>query len=482
VRNKISNIFCSLFLLILLLLVPQGGNANVNIVMNPSCETIFISASEQLLRSRTEMLTRDKGSRIERRIKILTTGERADAAPNIDAEDIHIDSADPSLVMPIYYPDGAKKYRINFSGMRYIEAENVKDFFSGGIFKVQQSRGFYSDGTEMLGPYHNASWPWDVVIYQNNQGKNIALGGVMRQPGKGQLPSVGSDNITRSRWWGDVQFTKNSQGEFEEHIIWRGPINDFNQNFSTPPSWVFHGYGGTLLSEFNPRTGEHELVKNEKGNYTLFYERVTEEKVGADGQAMPWITTMFSREMDPSMTHTVGTEFPVTNLISPVSKTYFKALKRGSENEQNGFLAEGGNVLIEKNSKMLIKAWSANDFVRKYGIYLDYLPGHSNPQTMYTPVTDAGGELIDFANTMGLREIMNATWLGRPQLIYAPDGKLWLEFHFVPKESIPPGAPVEGWPSAKDFVKYGRITAIAPVRIEMINKQPHLKLDLDGNH
>jgi hypothetical protein len=88
--------------------------------------------------------------------------------------------------------------------------------------------------------------------------------------------------------------------------------------------------------------------------------------------------------------------------------------------------------------------------------------------------------MVDFATTLNLREMMNATWVGRPQLNYDPQGKLWLSFHFVPKDSIPEGAPVEGWPSAKDFPEYGRITAMIPVKFEYdAIGQPMLKKDID---
>lgn len=443
-----------------------------------SCKAAVGTKLMALKESRAKMFSRDRGPKIERRIKILTTGRRQDASPDMDPGDFNIDSADPSLIMPIIYPDGTKKYRINFSAMRYIEADSITSFFHGGVFKVRRTRGFYADGTEMVGPYHLSSWPWDVVIYKNKDGKNIALGGVMKQPAPGTLPNVAEHNKSRSRWWGDVRYVKNWKGEYEEHIIWQGPVHDFNQNPLSPDSWIYHGYGGTLLTQFNPVTGEHELVKNKNGNYVLFYERVTEEKANAHGIMLPWVTTMFSREMDPSLTHTVGPEVQVTNLINPRTGNYYKSTKRGTETVHDGYLGEGGNVLIEKRFNMPIKAWSANDYVRKYGIYLDYRPANSDPMGMYKPVVDKNGELIDFASKLDLRKIMNATWVGRPQLIYDPQGNLWLLFHFVPIESIPKGGPVEGWPSAEHFVKYGRITAMAPVAIKLVGGQPHLILDV----
>lgn len=188
---------------------------------------------------------------------------------------------------------------------------------------------------------------------------------------------------------------------------------------------------------------------------------------------------MFVREILPTLDKTVGPETKVTSLRSPKTGRYFQAARRGLKGARESYLVEGGNVFME-NGNRPIKAFSANDYVRKYGISLDYLPAGSNLQAPFKPVMDANGELIDFATTMNLREIMHGTWLGRPQLETAPDGKLWMKFHFVPIESIPKGAPVEGWPSEKDFVKYGRITAAAPVKIvNDKNGQPLLQLDID---
>lgn len=170
----------------------------------------------------------------------------------------------------------------------------------------------------------------------------------------------------------------------------------------------------------------------------------------------------------------------LTMAAPPVTHNPFKSTIRGDQSHPSGYLAEGGNVLIEKKTGMVIKAFSANDFVGRYGIYLDYLPAGENLKSTFKPVIDQSGELIDFASTMNLRELLDATWLGRPQLEYAPDGKLWMKFHFVPIQSIPPGFPVEGWPTPEQFVGYGRIAAEAPVKI-VFNSDgvPHLELDID---
>jgi hypothetical protein len=465
-----------LLITVMLGLLPAGHA----LARSNSCSSLFLDLSEtQKQKLRLEnMQAKDTSSKIERRIKKMTTGERRDADSNMDPADIRIDSADPSLIMPITYPNGVTKYRINFSGLRYIESNSPRDFFRGGVFKVHRSRGFYADGTEMVGPYHNASWPWDVVIYKNDFGQNIALGGVMEQPRPGVLPDVAVDNPTRTRWWGKVKHVEVSPNVFEEHIIWQGPVHDFN--YSKSKTWELHGYGGTLLTKFNPKTGEHELVKLKNGNYVLFYERVSEVKKNEHGHQSPWVTTLFVREMDPSMTKTVGPEIMVTDIISPVTNKPFKATERGFGKNLEGYLAEGGNVLIELAQKTAIKAFSGNDYVGKYGIFLDYLPTGKNLKSMFTPVMDSHGELIDFATTMNLRKLLNATWLGRPQMEYDPDGKLWLRFHYVDINSIPHGGPIEGWPSADQFIGYGRTTAQIPVRIEYDKKnQPRLELDID---
>ncbi|RYZ64683.1 MAG: hypothetical protein EOP05_21675, partial [Proteobacteria bacterium] len=150
----------SSFVLITLLspLAVQAGAVN-------TCAAIFDAKSTTALEiSRAQMFSRDPdlSKPIERRIKILVSGLRKDAVSTIDPADQKIDFADPSLTMPITYPNGVTKYRINASGLRYIEADRPDDFFRGGIFQVQRSRGFYPDGSEMRGAYHNEAWSWDV--------------------------------------------------------------------------------------------------------------------------------------------------------------------------------------------------------------------------------------------------------------------------------------------------------------------------------
>lgn len=437
-----------------------------------------LSPAEKIAYRHKHMLSMDPaGKAIERRPKILTTGDRKDAAANMDPQDVRIDTADPSLVMPITYPNGVTKYRINFSGHRYIEADTVEELYRGGAKKVLRARGFYKDGTEMVGPYHNASWPWDVVIYRNEANENIALGGAMVQAEPGKLPNVAEHNKTRSRWWGKVQHVEIAPGQYEERIIWQEPVHDFNKS-PAHTGWEYHGYGGTLLTKFNAKKGIHEPVKNERGNYTLFYERVLEEKRDGD-YARPWITTQFAREMDPSLKFTVGPEVMVTDITSPITGKYYEATRRGTAEHVEGYLAEGGNVLIERKHGAMLKAWSGNDYVRRYGIFLDYLPKGQQIKGSFIPVMDEKGEMVDFAAKLNLRKLLNATWVGRPQMEYDPTGQLWLRFHFVDIKTIPKGGPIEGWPSAEQFPEYARTSAQIPVKITYDqNGKPSIELDI----
>lgn len=477
-QSKLSVLILFLFFLIQPI-YSQGSVSSCSSALIHSSEQAewkLLSPQEQYLLRKIEMYTPSAQGVIERRPIIKTSGLRADATPDIDPADFTVDTADPSLVMPITYPNGVTKYRINFSGLRFIEADRPEELFKPGINKVMRSRGFYKDGTEMTGSYHNEAWPRDVVIYKNDAGEWIALGGVMEQPAPGVLPKVGEHNQTRSRWWGSVSHVEIKPGVYEEHIVWQAPVHDFN--LVKHDGWEYHGYGGTLVTEFNPKTGIHEPIKNQNGNYTLMYERVTEERHG-----MPWLTLTFMREMDPSLTHTVGPEINVTNIISPTTGKIFEALRRGGERETTGYLREGDNVLKEKEYNQYIKSGSGNDYVRKYGVYLDYrLPGES-AQGTFKNVVDGNGQLIDFATTLKLREMVNGTWVGRPQLNYDPNGKLWLSFHFVHKESIPTGGPVEGWPSYHDFPHYARIMAMVPVKfIHDKSGQPILVKDIDPKY
>jgi hypothetical protein len=143
-------------------------------------------------------------------------------------------------------------------------------------------------------------------------------------------------------------------------------------------------------------------------------------------------------------------------------------------------LAEGASVIRELERGYLIKSFSAGEFSGRYGIYLDYLPGSADPHLQFRPAVDETGELVDFADRLDLRELLNATWVGRPVLEYAPDARLWLRFHFVPIDILPDGAPIEGLPPFELWGSYPRFIAQVPVRIEYDqNGAPDLELDLD---
>ncbi len=292
---------------------------------------------------------------------------------------------------------------------------------------------------------------------QNDLGEWIALGGVMEQPAPGQLPKVHNSIAPDRDVWGTVKHVEVADGVYEEHITWQGPVHDFNR--AKHRSWIYHGYGGTLVTKFNSKSGVHEPIKTENGNYILVYERVTEER-----DNMPWLTTTFMREMDPSLKFTTGPEIEVTNLISPKTGEYFQALRRGFGGKLEGYLREGDNVLFELSRKQYIKAGSANDYVGNYGIYLDYLEPGQGPIGKYKNVVDDKGELIDFATHLKLREL-GLTWVGRPQLMYVGRNDLRLALHGVETKNLPADAPHSGWPTCEQFCHYGRVTLLVPVKI-----------------
>jgi hypothetical protein len=409
---------------------------------------------------------------IQRRIKIITDGHTT-----LKDSPFIVDSADPSLVQPISYPGHPTRYRISFTGMFYIEASDPADFFRGGIFPIQRARGFYPDGTEMEILYDGAASPWDVIWVQNHQGSQLAFGGLMEQSSPGELPGLDRNN-TRSRWWGEVKRVKLRSGKYEERIKWRKPLHDFNRR-PRRNHWIGHGYGGTLLTSFDPAKGIHVPERLGNGNFLLFYERISHEEDGSGGPPRPWITNIFARELIPSLKNAAGPEYLSTDLISPLTGNYFSATARGLKGDE-GYLVEGPAVFREREHGQLIKTFSAGDFTGRYGIFLDYLSPGADPRGKFHPVTGEDGELIDFASVLNLREILNATWVGRPLLEYAPDGKLWLRFHFVPIDVLPPEAPVEGLPPYELWGSYPRFIAQVPVRIQFDKSgQPGLALDLD---
>ncbi len=434
---------------------------------------------DKWIKAENEYLKKDRSkNKIERRIKILTTG-RSD----IESEFL-IDSPDPSVVHRVRYPNNTWGYRISFTGMFYIEAPSPKIFYQGGDFKILKSAGQYPDGTKMDFSYDGYASPWDTIIYQNTTGENIAFGGMMEQQTGGVLPEL-DFNWTRSRWWGTVQHIKNANGHYDETIHWQrsltrpaDELNEFN--------WLGHSYGGTLLSHFDAKSQMLLPLLSAENNFTFFYETVT-----SDLHSMPWETSIVAKQLHGSLKKTLGeTKLSVSPQKSDSSdffethhqnddQAYYHAASRG-ENAQNGYLVEGPQVMVHEPTGVLLQTFSAGDFTGRYGMYLAFLPYAFDPLSRFEPAVDKYNELVDFAESLHLRDILQATWMGRPALDVDPDQNLWLRFHFVPVDILPPGAPIEGHPPYEYLGSYPRYAAQIPVKI-VFDKQnrPAIEWDLD---
>lgn len=434
---------------------------------------------------------------VQRRPKEMTSGDHADTVGVVNQGDVRLDNADPSIVQQIVYPDGTVKFRVGTSGHFFMEFDNPVDAYRGGIKKVSRSRGFYQDGTEFKGPYHPAAWPWDVVIYRNRDGEQIALGGVMRQPAPGQLPNVAEHNPSRSRTWGIVNHVKKADGTWEERVTFYKPVHDFNRRGGGHQGWELHGYGGVLKTVFNPLKGYNEPLVDKDGFYELDYERVKTAKT-VDGRSMPWETNLFTRKMHPSLKTTVGPEVEIMPIKNPKTGDYFIGSRRGQNGKVDGYLLEGGNFFRSLTESIDLTVFSGGDYVSRYGIFMGQ---KKYDETTYQPIVDRDGELIDFADTLNLRKIFNGNWVGRGlieiaptdallkaiaekravvydeqpgkvydrkthKLIYEASKHLWLRFHYLDLSTLPEGYSGDGWaPSYEIFVQLARLVAQVPVKL-----------------
>lgn len=402
-----------------------------------------------------------------RTIKTLTSGLHEHSDGTIDPREPAIDTADPSAPFTLTLPNGKRVVRIYFSGLRFLESDTLDDILKGGTQTVRRIRGFYADGTEMTGLYHQDYFPWDPELHVLDDGTMIAHGGVAPQPGPGQLPPPVRGNVGRTRMWAKVKFFEREPGKYEEHWIFQGSLFGHEPTFD---NWVtnkhFHNYGATLF-----RWPDGSYVRDEAGKYIMVYERVTEER-----DRLPWNTEVFAVKVDPSLTTTVGPSVLVQS-TRRADGSFFKVSER--DGGRKGYLLEGGRPIAVKfeGGYRWIIAMSGGDFVSdRYGIKLAFSQ-NDQPISAYSPVVDANGEMIDFA--IVLRCVLNATWgPGRPSLFYDDHGRMWMAMHFISKDQIPDGEVKSGWPrTMEEFTRRHRRAAVVPVKIVFQRGQPQLQLN-----
>jgi len=426
-----------------------------------SCEPELLTLSEKR--------DPEHSPRSLRTIKILTSGHHADSDGTIDPREPAIDTADPSAPFFLTLPNGKKVVRIYLSGLRYLQGATLEDLLKGGIQKVHKIRGFYADGTEMNGLYHEDSFPWDPELHVLDDGTMIGHGGVIPQVTPGTIPTVRNHNAARTRMWAKVEFVETKPGHFEERWHFQGSIFGHTPTFDR---WLssqhFHNYGATFF-----RWPDGRYVRDEQGNYTMLFEGVTEERLGK-----PWNTEVFAIKVDPTLTRTIGTPILIQSTRKGKTRSvHFKASERQRGTE--GYLLEGGRpIAVKFNGRYRwIVAMSGGDYVTtRYGVHLSFNDSE-NPMSPYSPVLDSSGELIDFAHI--LRCLLHATWgPGRPSLFYDSFGRLWMAIHFISKHQIPDGEVKDGWPaSPEEFIRRHRRTAVVPVKITFHRGQPNLILD-----
>jgi hypothetical protein len=458
----------------LVLALAFAGGVRAEVPKSSCVQALAVTPSADFILQRLVQMEKADASSVhlpERRLKILTTGLHKDSDGSFDPRDEFLDTADPSAPFWLTYPNGKRVVRIYFSGFRYIEANSLDELLRGGIPQLKRIRGFYADGTEMTGLYHQDSFPWDPELHQLPDGTLIGHGGVMFQRQPGTLPKVCEDNCSRSRQWAKVVFNEIRPGVYEERWYFQGSIYSSKPSFTwtDPDAGHFHNYGATFF-----RYPNGEYVRDRDGNFFMTYERVSEEKNG-----LPWVTEIFGVKVDPTMTHVIGPEIPIQQVRSPSGKPYVSSQRAGGS---QGFLLEGPRPFpwyVEGKLRWII-LFSGGDYVSdKYSVSIA-VSKDENPLSAYTPVTDSQGELIDFSNSV--RQFIDGTWQGRWNAFWDEHGRVWAVGHFISKAEIPDGEVKSGWPAtAPEFNRRHRRVMLIPLKIVNVHGLPHLQLDVDVN-
>ncbi len=408
----------------------------------------------------------------EKRIKIVTSGERKYFTGNLDPSAIVIDTADPSI--PFYYNwgNGKSEIRVSLSDGEYLIYPDLKTYEHGGPGHVVRVRSFYNNGTEMNGA--NAPLPWDTELYILPNGEMIGHGGAIITSSPG-VPTE-EEGPRRSRMWAHVVRDELPDGSIDEKWYYKASIIPLDVPVDN--DWIqphhHHSYGGTVLKD---QSGTPIL--NANGNYIYFYDMVDRQK---DNQ--PWRTSIYVSEMDSSMQQLVGKSHLVHDGINPRTKKPYPLAMRTF----GGSLIEGFRPLLQatyvspglvklSNGKVvsldqaeLAGTASPGDYVAHYGMAMLYKPPTQKILSRYQMVENENGtDLRDLANFY--RDYMGLTWVGRASPYYNSEVGAWrIAFHAIPLTQFSLGQPTTGWPSPDEAKKLHRQVLWSPILIERNSK------------
>lgn len=425
----------------------------------------------------SRLFERDRGPKVERRIKVLTEGKD--------------DTADPCTPVRIDLPDGNHIYALYFSGGRVIYGNSMEDLLKGGVRPFSEIEVQTRSGKPlMMHPYHQAEAIWDteLVVYDRFKVDGtlekayIGHGGKMDRIEPEAPCSVVNHNYRRSRHAFKVEFSVDANsGKIRE--IWKSLGSIHGNKPPTDGRWIArdeeqahaHGYGSRMI-----RDASGAPWRDQNGQMWMAYEEVTEEKVLPDGRRLPYATQIFARKMNEDLTLSIGEAVLLSSYTSSQNpQKIFKACQRKDSHGQDaGYLVEGPNPILMKvgQKEYWVIFFSAGDFVAEYGNYMMYREKEEGPIGPYRHVVDSQGELLDV--TKDMVSTFDMTWAGRLNPFYDEQGQLWGLMHGIFKAEIPEGYVKCGWPrTQEEFICYARRVLLVPLKAEMSQGLPVVTVD-----
>jgi hypothetical protein len=320
------------------------------------------------------------------------------------------------------------------TGDAYIRYPNWKEFERGGCFEIVKLDLKFRGRGNALKP---SDPPWDLrkfIVKSGQETKGeLILGGAM-SPGPGrELPKWPDDNELRR-----VFAFRKAEGENTWVRDEKPMVGD------TTSGWINHSYGGNLFQANMPAAN---VIRESAPTY-LFYEKVSHTQ---DGK--PHKTEIFAKQLTGKGKS--EKEIPIFTIGDKPYPSNVRTI--------GGFLAEGPRpvqVTIQ-GKKFYLLGFSSGDFpTDKYSINFLW---SKEPLGPYQPMLNQEGtDLKDFGK--GIKEKYKLSWVGRPALYQAPNGKYEVLFHGVFKSAIPDND-YSKWPEKYQLQEFKRSIFKAPAKL-----------------
>ena len=429
----------------------------------------------------SRLFEKDRGTEVERRVKVLTEGKD--------------DTADPATPVKIVLPDGEEIWALYFSGGRVIYRNSLEELLKGGVSPFEQIQVQSRDGKPLvMEPFHQAEAIWDTELVVYNRQKSdgsfeqalIGHGGKMDRVSPDEPCNVHHHNYRRSRHSFKVEISRDIAGR-KIREVWRSLGSIHGNRPSADGRWILrgedqmhaHGYGSRMI-----RDATGAPWRDPQGAMWMAYEEVTEEKVMEDGRRLPYATEIFARRMNEDLTVSVGGPVRLSSFTpwQDSDRPFVASYRRDPQGRPAGFLVEGPNPILMAigERKFWVIFFSAGDFVSEYGNYMMYREENEGPIGPYKHVVDfPNSPLAELVNvTQSLAEKLGLTWSGRLNPFYDQQGQLWGLMHGIFKDEIPDGWVKSGWPrTPEEFICYARRVFLVPLKAELKDGQPVVRID-----